>query len=225
MHSLITSYLLQSKECILPGIGILKIIHTPASTDANNNRILPPFEGIIFKREDPSKSPGLVKYISDKKHIPESEAEAQLDNFCKEWKEKIGAGAKLHFETVGSIRQNADGIIMFEKENSLNFFKPIPVDSIYHKSEQPSPIAEEVRVSEPGVVTEEPGVVSEAPDGVSEEVVVERSYWGLWALILLAIGLVLIFYHFKDHKLSGSNTGNDHKFVIDSTGATYHLSK
>src|SRR5215210_2367210 len=138
MHSLITSYLLQSKECILPGIGILKIIHTPASTDANSNRILPPFEGIIFKREDHPGSPGLVAYIAGKKHIAVGDAEVQLENFCKEWKEKINAGEKLHFETVGSIQNNADGVITFEKENSINFFQPLPVDNVYHKAEQPA---------------------------------------------------------------------------------------
>lgn len=211
MHSLITSYLLQSKECILTGIGILKIIHTPASTDANGNSILPPFEAIIFKNEDHSASPDLVRYIAAKKHITISEAEAQLDDFCKEWKEKINAGEKLHLETVGSIQKSADGVILFEKEKSLNFFQPVTVDKVYYRSEQPGPATEEAVISEPAAVT--------------EDVVVERSYWGIWALILLAIGSVILFYHFKDHKLSGSNIGNQHKYIVDSPGATYQLSK
>ncbi|HUS03139.1 MAG TPA: hypothetical protein VMY77_15480 [Chitinophagaceae bacterium] len=216
MHSLITSYLLQSKECILPGIGILKIIHTPASTDTNDNRILPPFEGIIFKNEDHSGSPGLVKYIAGKKHIAISEAEVQLDNFCQEWTEKINAGEKLHFETVGSIQKNTDGVITFEKENSLNFFQPLPVENVYHKAGQPIPVVEEAVLPEPDIVTQ---------DVVTQEVVVERSYWGFWALILLAIGFVLLFYHFKDHKMSGSNIGNQHKYRVESAGTMYQLSK
>ncbi len=67
MHSLITSYLLQTKECILPGIGILQIINTPATKDAAKSQLLPPSEEFIFKHEIQKNSAGLVKYIADKK--------------------------------------------------------------------------------------------------------------------------------------------------------------
>ena len=215
MHSLITSYLLQSKECILPGIGVLQIIHTPASTDAANSRILPPFEGIIFKNEDHSNSPALVQYIANKKHIEKANAEDLLKNFCKEWKEKIDAGEKLHLETVGSIYKNADGQVTFERESSFNFFQPVTVENVYQRSEQPVTVAEE-----PG---EHVVPLVQETNVSTQEVVVERSYWGLWALILLAIGLVVIFYNFKDHKPSVTNIGNQHKYSVDSVGATYQL--
>lgn len=208
MHSLITSYLLQSKECILPGIGRLQIIHTPASTDAATNSILPPFEGIIFKSEDHLKSPGLVKYIANKKHIEESEAENLLNDFCKEWKEKINVGEKLVLEIVGSLQRNADGAIVFEKENTFNFLQPISVEAAYHRTE------------EPVVLNEEP-IVPEIFEEKEEDVVVERTYWGLWALILFAIGAVMMFYHFKDHKPTGTNMGNQNQYVVDSAKETY----
>ena len=194
----------------MPGIGVLQIIHTPSSTDAATNRILPPFEGIIFKKEDHSTSPGLVKYIADKKNIEQSNAENLLNDFCKEWKEKISAGEKLSFETVGSIQKNADGATTFEKENQFNFLQPIPVTNTYHRTEIPEPKVEQASV---------PEVFEEA----DEDIVVERSYWGLWALILLAIGAVMIFYHFKDHRLSGSTIGNQHQYPVDSANATYTI--
>ena len=209
MHSLITSYLLQSKECYLPGLGILQIIHTPASTDAATSRILPPFEGIIFKSEGHSKSSGLIKYIAAKKQIELSEAENLLNDFCKEWKEKINGGEKLTFETVGSIQKNADGDIVFEKENIFNFLQPLSVENVYHKSEKPLAIAQVPTVPE---VFEEK----------EEDIIVERTYWGLWALILLAIGAVMLFYHFKDHKITGTTIGNQNHYAVDSATATHH---
>ena len=209
MHSLVTSYLLQSKECILPGIGILQIIHTPASTEASANRILPPFEGIIFKNEDHSKSPGLVKYIADIKNIEQVDAENLLIDFCKDWKEKINAGEKLKFETVGSIQKNADGVIIFEKENAVNFLQPISVDQAYHKIELPKPI------------TEQP--VPEVFEEADEDIVIERSSWGIWVLILLAVGAVMIFYNFKEHGISRSSISNQHQYPVDSAGATYTI--
>lgn len=208
MNSLIRSYLLQSKECILPGIGVLQIIHTPASTDVAANSILPPFEGIIFKNEDHSKSPGLVKYIATKKNIEQSESEGLLDNFCNDWKEKMNEGEKLTFETVGSLQKNIDGVIVFKKENIVNFLQPIPVSITYRRTELPEP-----------VIKEQP--VPEVFESADEDVVIERSYWGLWALILLAIGAVMAFYHFKVHGVTGSTMGNQHQYIIDSSTATY----
>jgi nucleoid DNA-binding protein len=210
MHSLITSYLLQSKECVLPGIGVLQVIHTPASTDVPNNRILPPSEEIIFKKEDHSKSPGLTKAIAYKKDIEESKAENLLDNFCKEWEERINKGEKLTFETVGSIQKNADGVITFERGNIFNYLQPISVNNPYHRTEQP-------------VSIDEAPPVSEVFEEKNDDVVVERSYWGFWALILLAVGSLMLFFHFKDHKLSGSTVGNQKRFAIDSAKATYNV--
>lgn len=211
MHSLITSYLLQSKQCILPGIGLLKIIHTPASPDDSNTKILPPFDGIIFKKENHSKSPGLVKYISGINNISIKEAEDQLSNFCNEWRRRINAGEKLHFETIGSIHKNGGGVISFEGEPGFNYLQPVPLLNNRIKIEKAVtgdhvlgfPVAKEVR----------------------EQIIKERSYWGLWALILLVIGCAMIFYHFFAHELSGSATGNQYRITIDSAAATYTIPK
>ncbi|MEO7292791.1 MAG: hypothetical protein ABIW34_06800 [Ginsengibacter sp.] len=209
MHSLIISYLFQSNECTLPGIGVLEIIHTPASTDAATNRILPPFEEIIFKKDDHSKPTGLVKYIAAKKNIDEADAENLLNDFSKEWQEKINVEEELNFETVGTIQKNTDGVIFFEKENAVNFLQPISVDEAYPKKELPEPIVEQQ--------------VPEVFETGDEDVIVERSYWGLWALILFAIGAVVIFYHFKENGISHSTIGNQNQYPVDSTGATYTI--
>lgn len=214
MRSLITSYLLQSKECILPGIGVLQIIHTPASSDRANKLLLPAYEAVLFKKEDHQASPGLIKYISTKKHIDQTEAKDLLDDFCTGWKEKVDAGERLHFETIGSIYKNADNTLVFEKEKGFNFLHPINVDSVYQKADAPAVIEQEPEPVLPGI-----NVYKE------EKIVVEKSYWGLWALILLAVGFVMLFYYFKDHKITNSNIGNQHKFIIDSAGASYHLPK
>ncbi len=216
MHSRLTSYLLQSKECILPGIGTLQIIHTPASTNTANNGILSPFEEIIFKTDDNSTTPGLIKYIADKKNIEQSKAEELLNDFCKEWNGKINAGEKLNFETVGSIQKNSNGVITFEREGTINFFRPISVDSVYQTSDKPVSLGRETVLPEIDQYEKEEEIIK-------EDVIVERSYWGLWALILLAIGSAIFFFHFKDIKLSGSTIGNQHHLTVEPPTATYNF--
>lgn len=199
----------------MPGIGILKMVNTPASTDAITNRILPPFETILFKNEDRSAPAGLVYYIARQKNIDQNEAGELLVNFCNEWKDKIDEGGSLNLETVGSIVKNTDGVMIFEKEPSLTFLRPIDVNSIYQKTQ---PVEEHV-------VKEflDPTAIIEVKE--QEAIIVEKSYWGIWALILLAIGFVMLFYHYKAQKLTGSSIGNHYRIPMDSSGATYKLPK
>ncbi|MBA3674439.1 MAG: hypothetical protein H0W75_05690 [Chitinophagaceae bacterium] len=213
MKSIATSYLLQSKECILPGIGILQIRNVSAKTDITNNQIFPPTSEILFKEDSSLKSPSLVKYIADKKYIGQSEAEDTLILFCNEWKEKMIGGDKMNFETLGSLQKNAENKIIFEGESSFNFLKPITVNKAYEP------------IKEPVIIKEEPVLLKTVDFQKEEEnVVLEKSYWGLWALILLAIASVMLFFHFKIHE-TGSVIGNQKHFTIDSAAATYSIPK
>jgi hypothetical protein len=206
MKELITSYLLQCRECILPGIGVLKVINTPASTDHAAKVILPPFQTIVFNNTSHSRSPGLVNYISRIKNITVAEAEVQLSAFCKEWKEKMEAGDKLKLDTVGSLYQSGNELV-FEREQVPGWYDPVSVAETYS--------------GKSGADAQEQ--TETAGETVNENVVIERSYWEIWALILLAVGSVILFYHYRDHSISVSSTGNQHAVTVDSAKATYRV--
>jgi nucleoid DNA-binding protein len=232
MESLFTSYLLQSKECVLPGIGSFQIKYLPATYVEGANQLLPPSEEIIFKEEILIQSPGIVKYIADKKHIEENEAEALLSNFCNEWNKKIRAGDKLNLLPIGSLHSNEDGEILFKRETGFRFLQPITLKNLYQKTEEPE-LNREAAVlidNEPELINKEEVLIGEETEEshgkvMQEDVVIKKSYWGYWAFILFTIGVVVIFLHFKDHNFSSSSTGNTNKFMIDSAGATYQLPK
>ena len=226
MQTLITSFLLQNKECTLPGIGDLRVINTGASTDANNNLLLPPFEEIIFRPGADSASPALIHYIAAKNNIAEEEAQKRLQEFCRDWKEKIAAREKLVLETIGSIHNNADGNLVFERERSYQYLQPVAIHSPYHKKDSVDTEAVNALVAVDEVSPANNNLIeSLGEQGVHkemvEDVIVERSYWGLWALILFAIAAVMLFYHFKDHAFTGSSSGNQNHLPVDSAKAAY----
>lgn len=217
MRSLITSYLLQSKECVLPGIGTLQIHNIPAKVDSVNKQILPPTEEILFKEESNSASHGLIKYIADKKEIELKKAEHLVTNFCNEWKEKINAGEKLNLETVGSIQKNSAGIINFTRESSNEFYKQIPVEEFYQNSLN----TKEEKVAKEEIQPETNLILQNNFD----DRVAKKSYWGWWAALLAAVAFGMIFYKLKEEKFQSSSIGNQHNLVIDSASATYKVSK
>jgi hypothetical protein len=209
MQSLITSYLLQSSECSLPGIGSLLINKIPAQPDKEKNEILPPSEEIVFSEQSSSHSSGLIKYIAEKKSIDINEAQSLFINFCTEWKEKINAGETFTLPGVGSIKKSDNDKIYFEKENSFAFYQPVHVEKIYQPSSDKLEKNEE----------EESGLIQE--NNFEEEVVTGKRYWGWWAAILFVIALAAIVYQLKDKKLTGSSAGNQTHIVTDSAAATY----
>ena len=78
MQDLITSYLIQAKDCSLPGIGNFKIITIPANIDVANKQMLPPSDKIIFSERTDKISDELIKYIAYKENIEEAAAKEKI---------------------------------------------------------------------------------------------------------------------------------------------------
>jgi nucleoid DNA-binding protein len=206
MQQLITSYLLQNKECVLPGIGTLSIKNSPASFHAAGKQILPPENEIIFSEMYNSKPGGLINFIAVKKHISINEAENVLNDFSNSWKEKINHGESLALETIGSVKKD-NGKIFLEKESSYQFLKPIAVKEIYHAADK--------------ISYEEKNIAGEA---INEgEIKPKKSYWGIWAAALAVIAFAVIIFYFLNHDHNSSAAANQNKFEVDSAVATYSV--
>jgi nucleoid DNA-binding protein len=209
MHSIITSYLLQTGKCALPYLGFFSTEYKPAETDIVYKQILPPLEEIVFNEETILLSPGLVNYIASKKNIAQSEAENQLEKFCTYWKEKIEGGEKLCFDSFGCLQKNELGNIYFTRAGNLAFLKAVPAERVLRQNTQDPVLADNEGNTSP--------VVNEY---YKKDVVVARSGWIIYALILAAISLVGLFFNFYNHK-SSSIIGNQNKFTIKATEKTY----
>lgn len=210
MHSIITSYLLQCKECALPGIGSLKVNHISASADVANKQILPPKDEIVFTEKENVTPGGLIKYIAKKKNIDVDTAENVLKDFCREWKEKINAGEELRLETIGSLKKNSGRNIYLEEDKNFNFLQPISVKKIYEKEE-------------PVTIAKPKETVTLEQTYENEEVIIKRLTWGIWAMILIAIASATICYHFYTYKLTPSSLGNQNHFTVDSADARHTI--
>jgi len=210
MHSLITSYLLQAGKCALPDIGIFKIAHKPAEIDTPNKQILPPVEEITFNEQAIFLSPGLINYIALKKNIPSGDAENLLNNFCKEWKEKIEDGETLCFESVGCLQKNESGVISFRKEEGPAYFKPVSAKRILHEN-----------IEHTVLVGDKETTSTVMNEYYKENIPVAKKRWAVGAIILGIISLVILCYSFYNHKISVSEIGNRSHLNIKSADATH----
>ena len=189
INDLVTAYLLQHHECVLPGIGVFKVAHMPASYDEERHLMLPSAEEIVFRETSGHHAVDLVAFIALKESISHQQADEQLNAFCAESKETLNGGGKLIIDTFGSLQKNAAGNIYFSRDKAPVFFEPIRADVVYEDSESSEVLS----------------VVND--DNVFPEQSL-RSFWWVWAIVLFALGIGILVYHFSSHPFSVSGVGN-----------------
>lgn len=213
MEELITSYLLQRGEVVLPGIGILKIIPKSAAID-DNKLILPPAYEYTFSEDTPQSPINLINYIAYKKNISFDFAENELAAFCKKWKEKIYADKELCFNDLGCLKRDNIGKIFFELIDSYQYLIPLSIEENSHVAE------EDVLISD-----NEKNISEIRNEYADTEMLPAKYVWMKWGMILFAIGLLTLFYHYFTHNSSDTSSGNQGKFSIGSPQKTYIIPK
>ena len=212
MQDLIASYLAQKKECSLPLVGNFRIKTKPAELDIANKQIFPPTDEILFNENADYLSDDLTGYISNLKNITRNEAEEKINNWCLHAKAKLDAGEKIIFNSIGSIQKNAAGTIFFKRKKSINFYDSVPAERVIHKNAEHAVLVGDRETTS--------GVMNEYYR--DEEITKKKLYWKIWAIVLLALALLILGFYFYTHKFSETTIGNQSSFPVEERGATYY---
>ena len=147
--------------------------------------MLPPVEEVVFTEQAAFSSTGLVNYIAFKKNITPAGAENLLNNFCKEWEEKIKAGEALCFESFGCLQKNDAGIISFKSDERPIYYKPAYAERVLHENVEHSVLVGDRETTSTAM-----------NEYYKENILVAKKGWIIRAAILTAIALVALFYSF-----------------------------
>ena len=168
----------------------------------------------MFNSGNETALPELIQYISRKKNIETIEAEKQLNESCNNWLSQLKNDEVIMLGTLGTLYRDQDNILFNPQQ--VNFFKPIETGGIKEE-----PINEVVLM---------PSIEKSKTENIQGEIIYDepiedRSYWGMWALILVAIISVTLFFHFFDQGFSIKSVGNQNQVKPDSSGPAYIISK
>jgi hypothetical protein len=211
MQELITSFIIQAKECKLPGIGKFRVITTPAETDIINHRITPPVVEFLFTGKEDKVSDELVKYVAEKKDISTAAALTEVKDWCSQAAVKLGNDEEILFPSLGALKKGGSGNIYFHGEAPLSFFGPVVAERVIHKN------------AEHTMIVGDHETTSTAMNRLLSETGEEKkSHWKLMALILFCIGVIVLFLYLYQHSFSSSAIGNQEKVESPSSpAATY----
>jgi nucleoid DNA-binding protein len=210
MEALITSYLIQKKECNLPLLGHFRIKTKPAEFDRTNKEIFPPADEILYS-EFASKIPGdLVSYVSVLENISNYDAEEKIKSWCNSAKAKIDSGQKITFNSIGSLQKDAAGNIFFQRKKHVTFYEPVTAERVHRNDSHSVLVGENETTS---------AVMNEF---YRDETAPGTSAWKIWAIVLFALSLLVLVFYFYTHEFSETGIGNHGSFSTQSPPPSYH---
>lgn len=212
MQELITSYLIQNKECGLPLLGSFLIKSKPVINDIPNKQILVAGSEIVFCEAGDYLHEKLISYCSRIKEIPEREAEKELQHWCLQEKLKLDEGSKTFFHSIGFLQKENGKVIFVKEENLTNFFEPVAAERIIHKDEHAILVGDRETTST---------AMNEFYNDSS--FIQKRFSWENAALILFIISLLMLAFYFYDHSFSENTIGNQSSFPPANPPATYDI--
>ncbi|MEO6819675.1 MAG: hypothetical protein ABI204_08110, partial [Ginsengibacter sp.] len=195
----ITSYLIQARECSLPGIGHFQIATQAATADIANKTMLPPYNEVLFQNQPKQEEDfGLIKYIASKKDIDEASAERKLKIFCISLNNNLSLGKIIDFPSLGSLQRDDNGIAFFKSANNIQLAEPVVAERVIHENTSHAVLVGDKETTS-DVQTRQ------LSTDINVEVKTKNQWWKIAAMILFIIGIGIVLFQFYNH---GIITGN-----------------
>ncbi|MBL7771189.1 MAG: hypothetical protein JNK20_19605 [Flavipsychrobacter sp.] len=194
----LTNYLLQQKRISIPGLGTLYMERVPARTDFVNARILPPLYRFRFDQYFDAPDKDLFGYLSNQLGIPDFEAVKWYNEFAYALRTKIRNNEPAAWPGLGNFIADEKGEIAFETEKPcFDLPYPVPANRIVRE-----------HTGHAILVGDREVMVSDLTERSEDAVFVERGSWWIYALIIAALALMGIGYHYYMQDAGQQNGGN-----------------
>ena len=202
MTEALVTYLLQHKSISIPGLGSMYVERIPAQTDFVNKRILPPDYHFRFDKYFDAPDKDFFTYLAQQHDIADYEAIKWYNEWAYDVRNRLREGHTIEWAGIGKLKKDSSGDISFESAGAIpTLQEPAPATRVIHTHAQHTMIVGDTEITreipEPEV-NEYPG----------NETYVEKESWWVYALIIAAIALSVIFFRFYKSGITTSATGN-----------------
>ena len=201
MNDILTSYLLQNKSISIPGLGSMYIERIPAQTDFVNKRILPPDYHFRFDKFFDAPDKDFFAYLAQQMNRADYEAIKWYNEWAYDLRNRIRDGQQVEWKNVGILKKDTTGDIIFEAAGAIDTLQePSPANRVIHAHMQHTMVVGDHEVTRE--------FSTDGEEYVEGSTYVEKESWWLYALIIAAIALSVIFFHFYKNGFNVAATGN-----------------
>jgi hypothetical protein len=204
MYELLNRYLFQHKSISIPGLGSLVGETVPAVTDFANRQLLPVQYKLRFDKYADKPNDDFFAYLSEKGNLPAVEAIQWYNEFSERLRARIKSGEEANWHGVGIFKKDFGGEITFAPiATRYELYPPVKAERVIHTDARHSIL-----------VGDKQKTNYEMTELLSDEVHVEKESWWIYALILAAIGLSILFFHLYSNSMRWGVTGNQQKVAV-----------
>ena len=199
MISILNSYLIQHKSICVPGLGTIYLEKIPAINDFSNRQLLPPSYKYRFDKYFDAPDKEFFSFLASNQNIAEYEAIKQYNEFAYDLRDRIRKEEKFDWPQVGVLMRDATGEIQIKSDLiQPTFVRPVQAIRVIRQDARHA-----ILVGDQELTTDH------MTELLSEEVYVEKESWWVYALIVLAVALVILFiYLYQNHWNFGAIGGN-----------------
>lgn len=204
MYEVLNRYLFQHKSISIPGLGSLVAETIPAVSDFANKQLLPVQLKFRFDKYSDAPDREFFNYLSQASAVPDFEAIRWYNEFATALRNKIRQGEEAVWQGVGVFKKDFGGEIVFEPAAPpFEFYPPVKAERIVRADARHSIL-----------VGDKEKTNYEMTELLNDDVYVEKESWWIYALILAAIGLSVLFFHLYSHHFKWGVTGNQQKVAV-----------
>jgi len=186
MERLIRTYLLQKSSVSIPGLGTIYVERSPARSDFINRQLLPPSYHFRFDKYFDAPGKDFFTFLASRKNIEDYEAIKLYNEWALTLRNNISTEQSSSLEGIGVLKRDMSGEVVFEPENPPDTLSiPVPAQRIVRTNAKHTMLVGD---------KEESNV--EMTDYLHDEIHKEKTSWWIYALIIGAIALTAILFHF-----------------------------
>ena len=191
MFPLLHQFIVTHKRLVLPGIGELAFVHTPARLDAASRQLMPPAQTLVLQPAGNNENPRqLYSFLTQKLDTGEEEAYTMFQKFCRQLKLELQAGKFVTWNNLGRFERNEDGLVTFTQERFSNdFLPPVAAERLVHEGSSHAML-----VGDTETTTADMQEMLATPQRRN------RRYWWIWAILLGAGAAALIWLKMQEIK-------------------------
>ena len=188
MIQLINNYLLQHKSVSIPGLGTIYVERIPAQSDFINKQLLPPSYHYRFDKYFDAPGKEFFSFLAAMKSIPEYEAIKVYNEWAMGVRNSIGANKPAMLDGIGTLKRDTSGDVVFEPLSTLRTYDvAVPAQRIIRTNARHTMLVGDKETTTVDMT------------GYFQKVHKEKASWWIYALILAALSLVAIFFHYFKH--------------------------
>lgn len=191
------NYLLQHRSLSIPGMGTIFIERVPAQSDFVNKQILPPSYHYRFDKYFDAPDKDFFTYLAQQQEMADYEAIRWYNEWAYELRNRIRTDNPVLLDKIGTLKKDLSGDIVFDpvRINPV-FLEPVPAHRVIRSDARHTVLVGDRELSNDQAAGYKP-----------EETVVEKESWWIYAVLMIAIALIILFFHFYKNGFNLNATG------------------